>query len=181
MFTCCSALVTAINYAQIPWTFKGLGISWCPSFISPALLNFQRICLPQVVFSSSDLELHHYYSNTTTSRERQGKQSSSSRGARRIRYDNGYLCNTHNILRDQRAGVGSSGSPATRCDYPQPARAVITPILPWECLQGGWSFSGNAWIVLWECLRGRGCQARRVPPPSRGWQDGRNPSATPLA
>lgn len=181
MFTCCSALVTAINYAQIPWTFKGLGISWCPSFISLALLNSQRICLPQVVFSSSDLELHHYYRNTTTSREPQGKQSSSSCGAQRIRHDTGYLCNTHNILCDQRAGVGSSGSPVTQHDYLQPARAVIMPVLLWECLQGRQSFSGNAWILLWECLQGRGCQTHTVPPPSRGWQDERNLSATPLA
>lgn len=104
------------------------------------LLNFQRTCLPQVVFSS-DLELHHYYCNTATNREPQGKQSSSSHRAQKIKHDNVYLCNTHNILWNERAGMGSSGSPTTQCEYLQPAQTIISSMLLWECLQGGWGWA----------------------------------------
>lgn len=180
MFTCCSALVTAINYAQIPWTFKSLGISWCPSFISLALLNSQRICLPQVVFFSSDLELHHYYCNTTTIREPQGKQSSSSCGAQRIRHDTGYLCNTLNILCDW--GWGGQ--------LRFPSHTAWLPAASTSCNHTSPSLGmpARGTILLWECLDPPlGMPARKrmpnpyVSPPSRGWQDKRNLSATPLA
>lgn len=77
-------------------------------------LNFQRACLPQMVFSSSDLKLCHYcyYSNMATNRKPQGKQCSSSHSAQRIIYGNVHLCNIHIFMRDQRAGAHS---PTTQC------------------------------------------------------------------
>lgn len=68
MPSCCSALVTAINYAQIPSTFKGLWMSWCPGFISLPLIKVSKTCLPQVVFSSPDLELCRYHCSAAENR-----------------------------------------------------------------------------------------------------------------
>lgn len=80
--------------------------------------------------------------------------------AERIIHGNVYLCNTHSIMCDQRAGARP---PTTQCGYLQPAEAIIMTILLRECLKGG------------------RCQAHTLLSPSHGWQEGHNLSATPLA
>lgn len=162
MFNCCSALFTAMNYAQIPWTFKGLWITDVPVSFCWHSLNFQRTCLPQIVSPSSDLTLCHdyYYSNTATNRKPQCKQCSSSQSGQRIMYGNVYLCNTHNSMCDHRAGARS---PNTQHGSLQPVEAIIMTIL------------------LWKRLKGRWCQAHTMLSSSHGWQEGHNLSATHLA
>lgn len=162
MFNCCSALLTAINYAQIPWTFKGLCIPWDPSFILLALTK------PTKDLSASDgLFLFWFEVMSWLLLQQHGNKQEAPRQAvqathrvQRIIYGNVYLCNTHNFTCDQSA---AARSPTTQCGYLQPVEAIIMMILYRECLKGRW------------------CQAHTMLFSSHSWQEDHNPSATHLA
>lgn len=160
MFNCCSALVTAINYAQIPWTFKELWIPWYCSFILLALTKLSKDLPASDIlfwFEVMSLLLLGQHGNK---QEAPRQAVHSSQRAERIIYGQVYLCNTHNFMCDQRAGVCS---PTIQSGYLQQAEAIIMRILLQECLKGGW------------------CQAHTMLSSSHGWQEGHNLSATHLA
>lgn len=141
VFTCCSAWLLLLI------THKFLELSRVYGYLDILIsfhwhfLHFQRTCLPQVVV---------FWFGATALLLWQGQQTGSPAASRAARPAElrgldaiMFLCNTQNILCDQRAGAGSSGSPSTQCGY------LSMPILLWECLRGGW------------------CWARSQPTPSR--------------
>lgn len=78
-----SAVVPAINYAQIPSTFKGLWMSRWPGFISLPLIAVSKTRLAQVVFSFSRFgAVSLPLQRRGEEQEPRGEQSSSSRRAR---------------------------------------------------------------------------------------------------
>lgn len=121
----CSAVVPAINYAQIPSTFKGLWMSRWPGFISLPLTAVSKTRLAQVVFSFSWFgAVSSPLQRRSEEQEPRGEQSSSSRRARGMTRGALPLHNSHTTSCATKGLWGKPGIP----NHPlQPPPACTSP------------------------------------------------------